>query len=426
MINVSSQPPVPNEAIAVRPVIGTGIPQVPRAETPKPKKNKVKLLLSILLLIFVLGGGIAGVMISTKQRVDKGPVAPNAPESQPSAYVQVTGCSLVFEVRPSITITVTPTPTATPVPGECGSSCGEVSCNNDLTCVDSDEDIGNSYCAIDETEYITSCATTPNSEEAYELCCTLPTETPTPTPTTTITVTPTKTPTPTPTTSVTPTNSPTPTPTTTNTPTPTATPVPSECGSSCETISCETGLECVETPIGAYCSETEYVNRCDDATSVDQIVPYCCNPLPTVTPTTTPTITMTPPPGSTNTPTPPPVVIVTLPPGVTPNPTVPYEPITYTVVTTIQCNDQCNANADCANLSHICYNGRCRLAENPEDESCRLPGGETVKIVEQQVVEKFVQPQMPEELPQSGFEWIKVLKIGLAILAIGALIIIFL
>ena len=113
---------------------------------------------------------------------------------------------------------------------------------------------------------------------------------------------------------------------------------------------------------------------------------------PTATPTITPTVTPTPIPNATATPT----------PRVTP---------------VVGCNDICVTNADCSNASHICFavsetENRCRLETNPTNASCQNPAA---------VVTQAQQPVLPEALPETGPEdWGNWLKAGLAILGIGA------
>ncbi len=113
---------------------------------------------------------------------------------------------------------------------------------------------------------------------------------------------------------------------------------------------------------------------------------------PTATPTVTPTATPTPIPNATATPT----------PRVTP---------------VVGCNDICVTNADCSNASHICFavsetENRCRLETNPTNSSCQNPAA---------VVTQAQQPVLPEALPETGPEdWGNWLKAGLAILGIGA------
>lgn len=283
----------------------------PSVQKPKPKSSLPKIMLAVFgLLAFVIIAGSA-ILISQKQQSDKSPVAPNAPESKPKAFVEKpASCSLTFNV---------PGPTATPTEGPTVT----------------------------------------------------PTEGPSPTPTEEVTPTPTDGPTPT--------ASPTPT----DGPTPTASPTPTEGPSPTPT----NGPTATPTP-------------------VDQ---------PTATPIVYATATPVP----------------TLPPGVTPNPTTPSQPITYTIVTTVQCNDSCSKNSDCTNPSHICYGadangngGRCRLDANPDSSECKLKSGETIAVVR---VIPSQKPDMPAELPKSGPEdWGRYLKIGLGALGIGALLLLFL
>ena len=171
--------------------------------------------------------------------------------------------------------------------------------------------------------------------------------------------------------SITPTVTPTPTatPTPTSTPTPTPTPEPGACGDTPCTgdADCDGQLVCVEADDGnSYCSMADY----QDACIADPSVTTCCT-APTDSPTQTPTDEPTTEPQSTDEPGP------TNPPYSTPLPTEPGQQQTYIVDTEAACNESCSVNADCTNISHICYNGRCRLDVNPENEYCQLPSGET-------------------------------------------------
>jgi hypothetical protein len=175
--------------------------------------------------------------------------------------------------------------------------------------------------------------------------------------------------------------------------TPTPTPEPGECGSeNCETNEdCAGDLICITADDGSnYCAEEEY----QDACITDPSFETCCT-APTNTPTATPTEepTNTPKPDSTSTPT------------NTPQPTG-----IQTVDTSVDCNDACTTNADCDNISHICYNGRCRLDINPEDEYCRTPQGETI-------VERIITP------PVTGpADWLNFLKVGIGAIGAGLLL----
>jgi hypothetical protein len=143
------------------------------------------------------------------------------------------------------------------------------------------------------------------------------------------------------------------------------------------------------------------------------ITPTGVQPTPTVTPIDEPTPTVTP----IDEPTP------TLPPGITVNPTTPGTPPTYTVVTTVSCNYDCSRNSDCSNISHICYNGKCRLDVNPEDARCILPSGETTVVVNTIPV----RVPAPVELVKAGpADWGNYLKVGFGALGIGALLLLFL
>ncbi len=101
------------------------------------------------------------------------------------------------------------------------------------------------------------------------------------------------------------------------------------------------------------------------------------------------------------------------------------------VETTATCNASCTINANCANPSHVCYNGACRLDSNPEDTACRLPSGNTQTVItEEQYQRQWVassQPASTDTLPVTGPEdWLKYLKIGLGILGIGSLLLLLL
>lgn len=86
-------------------------------------------------------------------------------------------------------------------------------------------------------------------------------------------------------------------------------------------------------------------------------------------------------------------------------------PATATPTPAPGCNDVCAQNADCSNSNHVCVstsdgNTRCRLANYPDSTSC------TATVAQQ--------PELPEELPQSGpEEWLNWLKAGLVTLGIG-------
>ncbi|MEA2056985.1 MAG: hypothetical protein U9O78_04775 [Patescibacteria group bacterium] len=322
----------------------------------KNKKQQIALAL-VGLLVFV-GGTATSILITQKQQQESGPIAPSAPQSKPSADIGGSGCSLTFNVTPENTPTPTSTITSTPTP---------------------------------------TSTVTPT-----------PTGTLTPTPTGTLTPTPTVTPSATPTATPTPTNTPTPTvtPSATPTATPTPTPKPMECASTpCDDNNdCNGDLVCVTADDGAnYCSIVAYVEACQDNPSYEA----CCT-APTSTPVP-PTDRPVPP---TNAPAP------TNPPYSSPVPTQPGQPQTYIVETQPECNDVCSVNSDCANMSHICYNGRCRLDVNPEDENCQLPSGGT------QVERVATQPQ---ELQQAGpKDWLQYLKAGIGALGAGLLLLLFL
>ena len=131
---------------------------------------------------------------------------------------------------------------------------------------------------------------------------------------------------------------------------------------------------------------------------------------PTITGTLTPTITGTPAP--TTEPTTAPTTEPTKDPTSVPStPT----PVITQVITTVDCNEGCNENADCTNISHICYEGFCRLDVNPTDVNCRLADGGNV-------IERAV--TVPTE---SGFaDWFNFIKVGFGILGLGALLLLLL
>lgn len=227
-----------------------------------------------------------------------------------------------------------------------------------------------------------------------------PSESPTPTPSEGPSPTPTDGPSPTPT--LTPTEGPSPTPTEGPSPTPTEGPSPTP----------------TEGP-----SPTPTEGPSPTPTEGPSPTPTRGpSPTPTDVPQATPTTTIV---YVTSTPAP------TLPPGVTPNPTTPSEPNTYTIVTTVNCNDSCTRNSDCTNPSHICYGadqngngGRCRLDANPESSSCQLKNGQTIAVVRTIPTQK---PDAPKVLPTAGPEdWGKYLRVGLGALGIGALLLLFL
>jgi hypothetical protein len=148
------------------------------------------------------------------------------------------------------------------------------------------------------------------------------------------------------------------------------------------------------------------------------------SPSATATNTPTPDVTATPSatPTSTNTPTPPTgTVTATYTPTVvvataTPTPQVVVTTVVTNVVTTVGCNESCSANADCSNVSHICYQGRCRLDVNPDDAQCKLASGDTVV---RRTVEKVEYVTGPED-------WMNYLKLGIGALGLGALLLLLL
>lgn len=109
-------------------------------------------------------------------------------------------------------------------------------------------------------------------------------------------------------------------------------------------------------------------------------------------------------------------------PTPTPTPTPPVSTPTPTPV--IGCNSRCSTNADCSNTAHICYQttdgGRCRLDTNVTSTSCSAPVAQSTPVA-------TTQPELPEELPQTGPEdWGNWLKAGLVTLGIGAVLLLLL
>ena len=143
---------------------------------------------------------------------------------------------------------------------------------------------------------------------------------------------------------------------------------------------------------------------------------------PSVTPSVTPVISLTPSPTLAG-PTPSNTPVPTIPPGITVNPTTPGLPPTYKVVTTLNCNGSCSKNSDCSNISHICYNGKCRLDANPESTRCVLVTGETSVVIN--VIP--TRTPGPAELTKTGpADWANYLKVGFGALGVGALLLLFL
>lgn len=108
-------------------------------------------------------------------------------------------------------------------------------------------------------------------------------------------------------------------------------------------------------------------------------------------------------------------------PSTTPtNTPVPSTTPRATVTPTTGCNDLCTSNADCSNSSHICFTAsdgenRCRLESNPTDVNCQNTAVASTNTPAPS------QPALPETLPETGPEdWGNWLKAGLAILGVGA------
>lgn len=317
----------------------------------KTKKNWQMIAMILGLLIFI-GGAISVFLISQKQ--DTTPVAPTAPQSQPSAYIEKTQtCTLEFEVSE-----ITDPKVA------CGRICASTSqCEmidgKQLECV-LEESSRSGHCAF--PEFAEACASNPGEDT----CCYAPEEN------------------------------------------------LFTCGESGCTNSddCEDGYVCVSTSetddennIVKYCANEDYLDACVDSPSEAN----CCEAQVTVTPTTTVTPTVTVTPTTTVTPT------VTVTPTTTVTQTTTPTGSVTTVITTVGCNESCNANADCSNISHICYDGQCRLDVNPTDAQCKLSNGETTIV-------------RPIEVPtESGpANWINYIKVGLGTLGIGALLLLLL
>jgi len=145
-------------------------------------------------------------------------------------------------------------------------------------------------------------------------------------------------------------------------------------------------------------------------------VPPTDVPTPTITDTPSPTPTGTLTPTGTPAPTADPTIGPTSDPTINPTsvPSTPTPVITQ-VITTVGCNESCNENADCTNISHICYESFCRLDVNPTDVNCRLADGGNV-------IERAV--TVPTE---SGFaNWFNFIKVGFGILGLGALLLLLL
>lgn len=234
MINITNTPPSQNENSikeSTSPVNKTinqdnpvGVPQF--SKPPEKKSSPKKTILAILGLLSFFILGVSGVLISQKQYTDDSITAPNAPKSEPAAYINQESCHLSFSVNP----VYEPTPTPTIIPSECGyTPCStELPCSDDLTCVAADD--GESYCSL--PEYEDACIADPS----VETCCNEPV-------------------------------------------------IITECGfAPCsDDIACEEGLICITADDGDnYCSQIEY----EDACIADPGIEACCTE-PTITPTPT-------------------------------------------------------------------------------------------------------------------------------------------
>lgn len=434
-----------------------------------PRKNNFKAVAMLLGLLVFIGGAFSVFLISQSQ--DTTPVAPTAPQSQPAAFISKTNtCTLQFEIEEIEDLACGDTGceqsdldcadglicmtadngveycakeeyedacAADPTVENCCSAppeeevlvCGDVGCGeSDKVCADGlicmTASDGVEYCALEEFEdacsadpSVDTCCSEPGEEilvcgdtgcgqsdldcaeglicmtaddgveycakEQYEDACAAD-------------------------------------PSVANCcsaqPTITVTEPPEEetlsCGEAgCEnTDDCEEGFICVSTSetdddgdIVKYCADEDYLDACVANPSDDS----CCEAGTTVTPTDEPTVT----PSTTTT------VTTTVTGTSTPTTTGTITPTASvtTVITTVNCNDTCEVNADCSNISHICYQNRCRLDVNPTDASCRLANGETTIV-------------RPVYVPtESGpADWLNYLKAGLGILGIGALLLLLL
>lgn len=333
--------------------------------------------LGLFFLVALLGVGIA-----LRQRFVAGPAAPTAPASRPQAdVVRVATCSLTFDVAG------TPTPTPTP------------------------------------------------------------TETPTPTPT--------------------PTETPTPTPTPTETPTPTPTPETYSCDSPCtsddqceavnanyfcstnegnrcrlrsnessaicepapETYACDSACtsdaQC-QTVNAEYICSSEAGNRCRlnsnrSATNCQpQPETYSCNSYcDTNEQCQTASSSYLCYEGRCRLDSNP--TEYSCQPAIIPTPTP-----------TVGCNEVCSTNSDCSNPDHICYTTpnneqRCRLADYVNSETCTPPQIVYTPTVVSTPTPQGVQPQLPQELPQTGFTDVaKWLVGGLVVIGAGAVLLLLL
>ncbi len=316
-------------------------------------KNNLKAVLMLFGFLIFVGGAVSVFLISQNQNTT--PVAPNVPQSKPAAFIEkLETCTLVFDVTEPDKL-----------------ACGAEGCvtNSDCSgtdiCIEAED--GNKYCA--KEAYEEACAADPSVES----CCSAP-------------------------------------------------PGPEllTCGEKgcSNTDDCEEGFVCISTAetdtagnIVKYCADDRYLDACVDEPNAEN----CCEAPPTIT--TTVTVTVTPTDEPTVTPTGTVTTTGTITPTgtVTPTGTKTVTPSVTTVITTVGCNDVCQANADCANISHICYNGQCRLDVNPTDAQCKLPSGETT------IVRPVVVPT------ESGpADWINYVKAGLGALGIGALLLLLL
>ncbi|MBT7929911.1 hypothetical protein HN682_08370, partial [Candidatus Peregrinibacteria bacterium] len=165
MINITNTPPARNEHTEpeiinnnkqINQDTPVGVPQF--SKPPEKKSSPKKTILAVLGLLSFFILGVSGVLISQKQYTDDSITAPNAPQSEPAAYIDQASCHLSFSVG-------APTPTPTTIPSECGyTPCSEdLPCSDGLNCVATDD--GESYCSL--PEYEDACIADPS----VETCC---------------------------------------------------------------------------------------------------------------------------------------------------------------------------------------------------------------------------------------------------------------
>ncbi|PIR64312.1 MAG: hypothetical protein COU63_05085, partial [Candidatus Pacebacteria bacterium CG10_big_fil_rev_8_21_14_0_10_36_11] len=143
----------------------SSVPQF--SQSPIKKSDPKKTIFAILGLVSFFILGVAGVLISQKQYLDKNVTAPNAPGSQPAAYINKASCHLTFTVGTPTTVVKT----------ACGFSPCETDndCIDGLSCVTSSGDSigeGAKYCS--QPEFEDACILNPG----VDACCTEPTPVP--------------------------------------------------------------------------------------------------------------------------------------------------------------------------------------------------------------------------------------------------------